>query len=278
MSTIHSINRSLDVLEAFLTGPEVMGVTELAKTLRLSKSTLHGVLSTLEARGYLKKDSAGKYSLGLKVFELGNVAGERMDLPRLAGPALERLVSEHQETVHLTVLDRGEVVYIDKRESELSMRIVSQVGRRLPAHCTGVGKVLLAHVSDEELDRIIAEKGLPAMTQFTITDLEAFKRHLADVRTRGYAIDDQEITEGLRCVAAPIRDRNGRVVAAISVAGPSVRMTDDKLQQLTVSVPEAAREISERLGYARGQLVPLHHNPSSAASAGRAVKKRASSH
>lgn len=252
VNTIQSIDRALNILECFSSGSQELGVTEISKLLGLHKSTAHGILITLEQRRYLEQNpETGKYKLGLKLFELGNLVQDGMDLKLIAGPFLQRLVEEHGETVHLVIMDQGEAVYIDKRESPQSMRIVSQVGKRLPCHCTGVGKTLLAFLPEETLDAIIREKGLPRFTGNTITDPAVLKEHLRQVRRQGYAIDDQEITEGLRCVAAPIRNHTGNVVAAMSVAGPSIRMGPEKIGSIITSVTQAAEELSAKLGYVK---------------------------
>ncbi|KKM11419.1 IclR family transcriptional regulator [Clostridiales bacterium PH28_bin88] len=251
-NTIQSIDRAINVLECFTSGRHELGVTEISKLLELHKSTVHGILTTLEYRRYLEQNpETGKYKLGLKLFELGNLVQDGMDLKVVAGPFLQRLVEEHGETVHLVIMDQGEAVYIDKRDSHQSMRMVSQVGKRLPCHCTGVGKTLLAFLPEEQLEAVIREKGLARFTGNTITEPAALKEHLREVRQRGYAIDDQEITEGLTCVAAPIRNHTGNVVAAMSVAGPSIRMGREKIGGIIISVTKAAEELSEKLGYVK---------------------------
>ncbi len=251
-NTIQSIDRALNVLECFTNGRQELGVTEISKLLGLHKSTVYGILTTLECRRYLEQNpETGKYKLGLKLFELGNLVQDGMDLKVIAGPFLQRLVEEHGETVHLVIMDQGEAVYIDKRESPQSMRMVSQVGKRLPCHCTGVGKMLLAFLPEEALDAFIREKGLVRFTNNTITDPDTLKEHLRQVRQRGYAIDNQEITDGLTCVAAPIRNHTGNVIAAMSVAGPSIRIGPEKIDSIIPSVTKAAEELSAKLGYVK---------------------------
>lgn len=211
---------------------------------------MFGLLNTLSQRGYLEKNpETGRYRLGLRVFEVGSTVLDRMDLPALAGPILQRLVERHEETVHLVVRDGGYVVYIAKRESPRSMRIVSQVGRRLPCHCTGVGKALLAYLPEEELEALVRENGLARYTRNTITDMAALRAELAKIRAQSYAMDNEEIEEGLRCVAAPVRNHTGKVVAAMSVAGPSSRMTPERVSEIIESVKAASWELSHRLGF-----------------------------
>ncbi|TDT51031.1 IclR family transcriptional regulator [Fonticella tunisiensis] len=247
---IQSVDRALQILECFSRENRELGVTEISKYLGLHKSTTFGLLSTLESRGYVEQNlDNGKYRLGLKLFELGNLVHEGLDLRKQAYPFLKELVDKYQETVHLVVNDRGEAVYIDKVEGPGAIRMYSQVGKRPPMYCTGVGKAILAYMPDKEVDRILFEKGLRPFTPNTITDVDKLKAHLAEIREQGYSFDNEEIEIGLRCVAAPIKNHKGEVIAAISVAGPSTRMTWEKMNILAISVKEAAVNISRRMGY-----------------------------
>jgi DNA-binding IclR family transcriptional regulator len=150
-------------------------------------------------------------------------------------------------------MDHWEVVYIDKRESRQSMRIVSQVGKRLPAHCSGVGKSMLAWQEPDGLNEFLRLKGLPRLTVKTITDEHRFREELTRIRQQGYSVDNEEITEGLRCIAAPIFNHSGQVAGALSVAGPTVRMTEDHIQPIIDSVVRTAGAISAKMGYKRSQ-------------------------
>jgi DNA-binding IclR family transcriptional regulator len=246
---IQSVARALTLLEQLAGRGGRASLADLARDLELSRSTVHGLLATMRHHGFVAQDATGQYVLGIKLFELGTVAVSRLDLRAIAGPVLQRLVDEIQETVHLVIGDNLEVVYIDKRESPQSMRIVSQVGHRLPAYCTGVGKVLLAFKPPEDLDRLLAGATLRPQTGNTITDKELLKTHLAQIRNRGYALDNEEIIEGLRCIAAPIRDHTGQVVAALSISGPSIRLKPDKVEDMIPKVIEAATDISHQLGH-----------------------------
>jgi len=152
------------------------------------------------------------------------------------------------ETVHLAILDENEVLYINKIESLKTIRMYSRVGRRGPVYCTGVGKALLAFQPSHKIEEIIAS-GLAPQTEHTIVDPETLRRHLADVRARGYAIDNEEIEIGLRCVAAPVRDHSGNVIASISVAGPSQRLTKERLISFSPDVIATADTVSQRLGF-----------------------------
>lgn len=247
--TIQSVERALDILESFVSAKQELGVTEISKKRSLHKSTVHGILSTLVKRGYIAQaKESGKYSLGIKLFEMGMLVQEGMDLKSAAESVMQSLLEEYGETVHLVVLDQGEVVYIDKKESSQSMRIVSQVGKRLPCHCTGVGKSILAFLPQNELKQIIANNEMIRYTKNTITDKKTLEEELQKIRQQNYAIDNEEILEGLRCIAAPIKDYSKNVVGAVSIAGPSVRLTYDKIKVISKSIVDAASKISYQLG------------------------------
>ncbi|MED1642745.1 IclR family transcriptional regulator [Brevibacillus agri] len=247
---IQSVDRAIDILELFsLTEPE-LSVKEISDRLKLSKSTVHGLMKTLEHRGYLEqKPTDQKYKLGLRLFELGNLVGSGMELRNLAYPIIQSLVATLQETVHLVVLDKDEVVYVEKVEAPASLRMYSMLGKRAPLYCTGGGKALFAYLDEATVDRILQQADLRALTPFTLTDPEAIKRELQKIREQGYAIDDEEIEIGLKCVAAPIFNHEGKVIASISCAGPKHRFSDDKMTTFIQEVKHAALALSRRFGY-----------------------------
>lgn len=249
-SQIRSVAKALTIVELLAKNKSEMSLAEIAKEMNLAKSTVHGLLSTLREFGYVEQSAFdGKYRLGMRLFEIGSVVANTWDVRRIAAPFLQNLVDNLEETVHLVVLDQGEVLYIDKRECKQSLRIVSQVGNRLPAHCTAVGKALLAYLPASELRRIVATRGLQAYTQNTITDVTRLEQELERVRQQGFATEKGEIMDGLSCVAVPLRDHTGRVCAAMSVAGPSVRLEGAKFQLVVNEITRAGREISASLGY-----------------------------
>jgi DNA-binding IclR family transcriptional regulator len=247
--TVQSVDRAMLLLERLALRGGCAGLSDLARDLGLSRSTVHGLLATLQQHGIVAQEANRNYILGIKLFELGNQAVSRLDLRRAAGPVLQRLVDEFQETVHLVLGDGLEVVYIDKRESPHSMQIVSRVGQRLPAYCTAVGKAMLSVKPEAELDRLLAGAVLTPRTFKTITDKEQLKEQLAQIRRQGFALDCGEFAEGLVCVGAPIWDYTNQVVAAMSISGPSVRMRETKVRQAIQSVMSGAAEISHQLGY-----------------------------
>ncbi len=247
---VQVLDRAVAILELlWRQGPE-LSVMEISHTLGINKSTVRRILKALASHRLVEEnESTGRYRLGIRLFELGSSVVARLDPQERARPYLERLVLETGETAHLCILDRGEVLYLDKHEPMRTMRIPSEVGRRNPAHCTAVGKALLAYLPEEELEELVRQHGLRAYTARTITTLAELKRELARVREQGYSVDNEEFEEGLRCIGAPIRDYSGRVVASISIAGPAFRLTEEKVPVLAHSVVEVARELSEELGY-----------------------------
>lgn len=250
-----SVANAARLLQAFTLETPELGISDLAKRLGLAKSTVHRLASTLiEARFLEQNQKTVKYQLGLAVFQLGACVANRMDVSVQSVPYLESLMEQTGETVHLAILDGSEVLYINKIESRQTIRSYTWVGRRGPVYCTGVGKALLAFQPPEKIEQMIAS-GLAQRTPHTITDPDKFRRHLSDIRDRGYAIDDEEIEIGLRCVGAPIRDHSGEVIASISLAGPSQRLTRERLTTYATRVIDTADTISARLGYAQSRPV-----------------------
>jgi IclR family transcriptional regulator, KDG regulon repressor len=250
---IQSIERAADVLELFLVSNPELSVKEISENLKLSKSTVHGIIKTLEHRGYLQQNPEDmKYKLGIKLFELGNFVGNHLDLSNIARPILRNLVNELNETVHLVMLQKDEVIYIEKMEGTRALTIYSHVGKRAPFHCTGVGKVILAHQSEHDIDRILSTITLEPFTEYTLTNVPDLKNHLKSIRETGYAIDDEEIELGLKCIAAPIFNHQGNVIASISCAAPKMRLSEERLLNVIGEMKRAAAQISQSLGYKKG--------------------------
>lgn len=248
---VKSVAKALTILNVLADHQREMSLGDISKEMQMAKSTVYGLLATLRDFGYIDQSPLdGKYRLGIRLFEVGNIVANSWDVRQVAAPFIQTLVDELGETVHLVVLDKGEVLYIDKRESaKLSLRIVSQVGTRLPTHCTGVGKVFLANLPIDEVRRIIATKGLVKYTKKTITDLSRLEEELNLVKRQGYAMDNEEIMESLRCVAVPLRDHTGKVCAAISVSGPVSRFDGEQLKSIVNLIVHIGQEISISLGY-----------------------------
>jgi len=238
-----------EVLELFTREHPEWGVSEVAKALAIPKSSAHALLATLAQIGFLKRTREGRYRLGWRILALSQVLLSTSSWREEARRAMEELVARFGETTHLAVLECGRVVYVEKLEGTRAVRVVNTgVGVELPAHCSAVGKVLLAFRPWEEVERIMAERGMPAFTPNTITTLDELKTELQAVRERGYAYDIEEVVPELCCVAAPIRDHTGEVVAALSLSVPFYRFQQLK-EEYRRSVLEAAHRVSERLGY-----------------------------
>jgi DNA-binding IclR family transcriptional regulator len=251
---VQTIERASSILDILGQSPQGISIRELSVKIKLPKGTIHRLLSSLSYFGYVHQDPKTRnYLLGFKLVELGNLLLNQLDLRKEAEPFLKDLAERTKETVHMVILDRNEVVYIDKVETEQhtsGLRMASRVGLRNPAHSCAVGKVLLADFSEEALNNFIKEKGLPKRTENTITNSIQLKEHLNLVRAQGYAIDDEENEKGIRCVAAPIRNEVGRAVAAVSISGPAFQVTKKVVQErLKKEVMETAIKISQRLGF-----------------------------
>lgn len=247
---IQSVDRALRIITYVSQKKDGMGVTELAALLDLNKSSIFKLLSTLAAHDFIEQDQVTKkYKLGYKYLELSSMLLESLDLRTQAKPFLKDLEDETNEVIHLVVYDQGEVVYIEKLEGNETLRTHSKVGKRAPVHCTSVGKVILAHLPEEQVEEIIEKKGLAPHTEKTIIDQKIFLAELQKVRNQGYGVEIEENEEGITCIAAPIFDHKGDIIAAVSISGPSTRMNDRRLQELMPSIVETGHTISARLGF-----------------------------
>lgn len=248
---VQTVDRALDVLEAFNYQQEELGVTELSNKLKLHKNKVFRLLASLETRGYIEQDQkTGNYRLGLKTFEVANVFLHHLGLRRQARPVLEELVSKCNETAYLAVTDGVDVVYVLMHETTHTVRVIPRLGFRLPAYCTASGKVQLAYESQDRLQQLFAERPLRKLTENTITDLDRLREHLAQVAQQGFAVDNEELEEGVRCLAAPVRDYSHRVVAGVGLSGPVSRFGLDRIRDEFIPlVKEAGVKISQRLGY-----------------------------
>ena len=244
-----SLIRALTLLERLSENPAGVNLTDLSYQLGIPTATVHRLLSTFEELGYVEQDSAkGLWFVGLKTFTVGNAFLSRRDFVSSARPHMRALVDQCGETVNLGVIDDGEVVFISQVESREVMRMIVRLGSRSPVHASGVGKALLAHLSEQQLAQILQHRGLAHYTERTIVNPARLREELERVRQLGYALDDEEHAIGLRCVAAPIFDENAQALAAISLSGPKARMTDARLDELGVAIRHTADEITQALG------------------------------
>ncbi len=248
---IQAVSHALDLLEQFHGETDELGVTELSKRLKLHKNNVFRLLATLESRGYIEQNKVTEnYRLGLKTLELGQTFIKQMGLLRQSRPVIEDLVKTCNETTYIGVLKDFNIIYLDCIETSMTVRAVPRVGARMPAYCTAAGKVQIAYMSDEEVDIYLPSRELQKYTANSITDREELKKQLAIIAEQGYAIDNEELDEGVRSVGAPIRDYTRRIIGAVSISGPSMRFSDERInKELIPMVIKASEEISAKLGY-----------------------------
>ena len=247
---VQVLDRSCDILECLANNGPELGVSEITMDLGLSKTTVHRLLSALADREFVRRvPVSGKYRLGIKLVELGYKAGSADGLVANAALYLTRLVSETGETAHLGVLREGQVVSVCAVESPKTLRPPATVGRRTPAHSSSLGKCMLADLSSNEMTALLAQMGLERFTPRTIVSEEALVRELKKVHEQGFAVDDEEFEQGLKCIGAPVRDQSGRVIAAVSIAGPKSRLGPHVMEARAAAVMSVAQELSADLGY-----------------------------
>jgi DNA-binding IclR family transcriptional regulator len=246
---LQTIQKAGELLELFDRDHTEWGVREVAAKLKMAKSSTHDLMASLAKLGFLNKTEDNRYRLGWRLVTLSETLLATTELRREAHPMLEDLAARYQETIHLAVLDDTQAVYVDKLEGRQAVRVeLTSLGARLYAHCSALGKVLLAYSTEEEVKRIIQITGLPRFTPNTITDEEELKQNLSKIRKQGFAYDMEEILPDLCCVAAPIYNHTGQVIAAISMSIPAYRFRRSQTE-FRDGVIWAAKTISKRLGY-----------------------------
>lgn len=255
---VQAIERAVLIMDILGTDPSGLSVGEVAARADLPKGTVHRLLASLAYFGLVRQDTTTRrYQLGFKLVELGNLLLNQIDLRDDARPFLMALAEDVQETVHLVVRDQAEALYIDKvtlHPKSSGLQMVSRIGARTSLHSSAVGKVLLAGLPAAEAEAIVNQLDLPRATVRTIVDPARLIRHIERVRQQGFAIDDEENEKGIRCIGAPIFDTDGHVIAALSISGPTARMTKTRLsRELRAKVCRTAITISTQLGY-RGAL------------------------
>jgi DNA-binding IclR family transcriptional regulator len=245
---VPAIARALDIME-MLNKDKEASFTEIFTALGLPKSSTYNIIYTLESRGYIRRiGKDGKYVLGLRLYELGNtaVAATKSDLRREARDVLQELAAITNQPCHLGVLDGIEGVYLDKVEGSRHIVIRSSIGKRLSLHCTAIGKALLAW--HDQTDLLLSKIVLQKCTKNTIVDIEELKRNLVVIKEKGYALDDEENEPDVRCIAMPVWDITGKVVAAISLSGLTNHITAERLPWLVEELKKATEILSSRLG------------------------------
>jgi Transcriptional regulator len=246
---VSAVGRTMAVLEALAEHPEESGVSEIANKLDMSKATVYRFLQSLKARGYVVQDAEDRYRLSVRLFELGAQALPHLDIVREAEPGMRRINELTGETVHLGILDEGSIVYVHKIDSKYNLRMYSRIGRRAPLYCTGIGKVLMAWLEEEELLAHLAQESFERRTANTLTSAEAYLQELETVRQQGYAEDHEEFEDNMRCLAAPIRDRFGHVIGGMSVSFPCFRFREELKQDYVKQLMQATQQISSQLGW-----------------------------
>ena len=245
---VKSAARVMDVLDLLREHPDGMTLQELCNELEIPKSSMHELLYTMNERNYLIQSESKKYSLGFKLIELGLASLDKVNVYQVAKQHMLKLVNLLEETVFMAVCVDDEIVYVNKMECSRSVRTNVILGGHKPMHCTALGKSFLANISSKEVERVVHRKGLPAFTSRTITDFKILLKELEHVRQRGIAYDNQEIEVGLTCVASPIFDYSGKVIAAISLAGPTERIEQRK-HEIEPLLRQNALQVSVEMGY-----------------------------
>lgn len=250
IDTVQSVDRALSILELISYYSDGLGITEISEKVNLHKSTVHRLLGTLIYNGFVEQDkTTNKYKVSLKLYELGARRIENLDILKISKPYTQKLMEELNEVVHLVIRDRNEIVYIDKVEADNTIRMASTIGRRAELYCTSVGKAILAFLDDKEVEEIWNNSKIQRLTENTIVDFELLKKELKKVKEQGYAEDDEENELGVRCIGAPVFNHSGEVEGAISVSGPTIRVTKSKVHLFSKEVKKYADMISKELGY-----------------------------
>jgi IclR family KDG regulon transcriptional repressor len=246
---ITALQRGLHLLQLFSESPHGMTAKEVASRSRLPVSTVHRFMANLEGAGFLNCSGDSVYHLGIVCFAIGHAALGQLDIRRVSLPYLEELNRQTRETIHLTVRHGLSAVYVEKLDSTEQLRIHSRIGAAVPLYCTAVGKVMLAHMPDDEREKILPQLELNRLTPNTVGNLQELQTELYRVRKNGYACDLEENELHIRCVAAPIWDHAGAVNASLSITAPVVRMAVARLRQLAPLIQTAGLQISRELGY-----------------------------
>ena len=245
---VKSAERVLDIFEHLSTRPDGLTAKELSEQLGWAGSSTFELLKTLSEREYLSMDAGRRYTLGPRLINLGMSAAAMLDINKIAAPTLRKTMELLGETVFLAVLSGDEVVYVAKANSSKTITTNASVGSRKPVYCTGLGKAFLAFMDGAKCDVILDRLTFEPLTPTTVRSKEELSRQLTQFRNQGYTVDNGEIEEGLWCVGVPIFDADGRVIAAMSVSGPKVRMLP-KRELIVKTMLEASRSISRRCGY-----------------------------
>lgn len=244
-----SLERTLDILELLGEHGSGMRVHEICDRLGLNKSTVSRMLATLAEREFVEKLKDGSYRIGVRIVEISSIHLNSLQLKTEALPYMEELQNKTGLIVHLATMMDKEIMYLEKLSPTANLRMYSQIGKRAYMHCTGLGKAMMAFLDRGEVESIIREKGLPKVTEHTITDREKLSEELLKIRERGYAFDEEENEIGVRCIAAPIFDYRGKVIAAISACGFLENYPYNREEEFIKEVLECVQNISKSMGW-----------------------------
>jgi DNA-binding IclR family transcriptional regulator len=248
--SVQVVDRVFAILEYLSQEPEAKGPTDIASATGIHKSTVHRLLSSMCTRGYIEKnEAAGTYYIGLKLVEIVSNHIDNLELQTEARPCLNELHEELGLIIHLGILDRNEVVYVEKMDISRNLRLYAQIGMRVPAYCSSLGKCMLSSLSGDDLEYILSASVPEQFTPNTITSIPALKDELRKVRLQGWAMDNEEYALGHRCIGAPIYDYRGEMIAAVSASGPTSLLTEERIPAVAERVKEAGAQISRRLCY-----------------------------
>jgi DNA-binding IclR family transcriptional regulator len=246
---VQSLDRAFAILESLASEQEGLGVTEIGTRVDLHKSTVHRLLSTMLEKGYVDKKDNGAYHIGLKLIEVVSVYLNSLELQTEARPYIAQISTDLGLTAHLGVLEGDQVIYIERMDMHSSGKLYAQIGQRMEAYCSSLGKCLLSNFSRNEVDIIMQNCRFEKFTPNTIASMDELHEELKNVRKSGYGIDDREFNLNNRCIGAPIYDYRGEIIAAISASGPPNFFTKGKIPEVASYVIERAREISRNMGY-----------------------------
>lgn len=246
---LSSVKKALKVLEVLSKGQPELGVTEISLILQSHKSSIFRILMTLISEGFVEKNPfTNKYRLGLKVIDLASRSLQRFDLREQVSPFMEKVSGEINEIVHLGILDKNEVVHLDKKGEGQALTVSTRIGGRSPAHASAMGKVLLSGLSPEELTDVFLMAPLARLTPNTLVEIPKVKRELEKVRNQGFAIDNEESFPGIKCIAVPIKDHKGKTIAAVSTSVPKQRMGRERVKEIRSRMIEIGHIISQQIG------------------------------
>ncbi len=253
------VTKVLHILETLHDAPSGLQLKDVAQMTGINKSTAYRFLAHLEHDGYVFRDSSGAYAIGVRLARLASGTSYQTTLRKLSRPILQQLWRVTGETVNISVLDGREVLYLDVMESSHTFRLVSQVGMRRPVYCTALGKVMLAFIPEEEQQYFFEGMSFERFTPHTIRGAAQLRKEFALIRQRGFSIDNEEAYLGSRCIGAPIFEASGKIAAALSVSGPTTRVTRERVPAVAAAAKNAAMAISRTLGYAIAEKVPEAH-------------------